>query len=109
MPTRLRASTLYAGDRDVDFYDFFAFQRTSGKKAGETGFNSTLDFDGDGAITNTDLEAYRAHHLTALAPPLASSPGLVSTNDFAARVGVELNHENRAGVVNAAATPKRTP
>jgi len=60
------------GDRDVDFLDWYRFQSTNGKRAGEAGFLAALDFNGDGAVNTADLEAYRPHHLTSL-------PAAVST------------------------------
>jgi hypothetical protein len=97
------------GDRDVDFYDFFFYQRTSGKKTGESGFNAALDFNGDGAITNADLDAYRAHHLTALAAPVAQAQGRVSANSSAELVIVKPNDQHGGRVIASRTALQKRP
>jgi hypothetical protein len=97
------------GDRDVDFYDFFAFQRTSGKKSTEAGFIAALDFYGDGAITGTDLEAYRAHHLTALPPPIVPAQGRISSIGSTAHTSAKANDNRGPAVVIARALLQKAP
>jgi hypothetical protein len=103
------------GDRDVDFYDFFAFQRTNGRKEGEAGFISALDFDGDGAITSADLDAYRAHHLTALPAPVAPVASAVRTQGRISPIGsteqviVKPDDEHSRTVITARAARPKVP
>lgn len=56
-------------DRDVDFFDLYGFQQTYLKTASAPEYRASLDYDADGEVGATDLEAYRAHYFTVLAPP----------------------------------------
>ncbi len=56
------------GHRTVDATDVAVLFGTFGKRAGDDGFVSYLDYDGDGAIDDTDLYAFIARYGTTLDP-----------------------------------------
>jgi hypothetical protein len=43
------------GDGDVDSRDFRSLRKAFGKRAGEKGYRSSLDFNGNGVIGRRDL------------------------------------------------------
>jgi hypothetical protein len=56
------------GHRTVDATDVAVLFGTFGKHAGEDGFVSYLDYNGDGVIDDTDLYAFIARYGTTLDP-----------------------------------------
>ncbi|MCB1100250.1 MAG: hypothetical protein KDN22_32090, partial [Verrucomicrobiae bacterium] len=67
------------GDRDVDFADTFAYQKTHFKIASDSGYDETFDWDLDGDIDALDLFQFRKRYLTKLAPK--PSPATLAAAD----------------------------
>ncbi|MCB1095299.1 MAG: Ig-like domain-containing protein [Verrucomicrobiae bacterium] len=67
------------GDRDVDFADTFAYQKTHFKIASDPTYDDTFDWDNDGDIDALDLFQFRKRYLTKLEPE--PSPARLVTGD----------------------------
>jgi hypothetical protein len=60
------------GDRDIDFWDNYWFQRTFDRTAADTNYDARFDFDLDGVINSNDLRHFQSNYFTVLAP----APGI---------------------------------
>ncbi|QEG40826.1 choice-of-anchor Q domain-containing protein [Roseimaritima ulvae] len=56
------------GDRDVDRRDYWFLLQTYARGIGDTGFNSALDFDGDGEVDIHDFQSFQSNYRRILHP-----------------------------------------
>jgi len=90
------------GDRDVDFADTYAYQRTHFKIATDPDYDDTFDWDHDGDIDALDLFQFRKRYLTKLDPEpipaeFVAAESALSEESTAATSDVQGNGQPQAG------------
>lgn len=56
------------GDRDIDFWDNYWFQRSFGKVATDTNYDAQFDVNADGVVDATDRAQFSTNYFTILPP-----------------------------------------
>lgn len=56
------------GDRDIDFWDNYWFQRSFGKNSGDTNYDARFDFNADGVVNVTERARFDNNYFTILKP-----------------------------------------
>ncbi len=54
------------GDRDIDFWDNYWFQRSFGKNSGNTNYDARFDFNADGVVDATEHTRFDTNYFTIL-------------------------------------------